>query len=31
MIPFPDKKYDVIYADPAWDYNSRQHNGITRC
>ena len=20
MIPFPDKKYDVIYADPAWRY-----------
>ena len=20
MIPFPDKKYDIIYADPAWDY-----------
>lgn len=19
MIPFPDKKYDVIYADPPWD------------
>ena len=21
-IPFPDKKYDIIYADPAWDYGS---------
>ena len=20
MIPFPNKKYDIIYADPAWDY-----------
>ncbi len=20
MIPFPDKKYDVIYADPPWEY-----------
>ena len=23
MIPFPDKKYSVIYADPPWDYGSR--------
>ncbi len=23
MIPFPDKKYDVIYADPAWHYGSK--------
>lgn len=23
MIPFPDKKYNIIYADPAWSYNSR--------
>ncbi len=33
MIPFPDKKYNIIYADPAWevkrgcDWNS---NGKTR-
>lgn len=20
MIPFPNKKYDIIYADPAWSY-----------
>lgn len=20
MIPFPDKKYQIIYADPPWDY-----------
>ena len=20
MIPFPDKKYNIIYADPAWSY-----------
>ena len=20
MIPFPDKQYDIIYADPAWSY-----------
>ena len=23
-IPFPDRKYDIIYADPAWDYGSGQ-------
>ncbi len=21
MIPFPDKKYSIIYADPPWSYN----------
>ena len=26
MIPFPDKKYDIIYADPAWDYEQRLVN-----
>ena len=25
MIPFPDKKYDIIYADPPWRY---EHNYI---
>ena len=26
--PFPDKKYQIIYADPPWDYKGqRQHNG----
>ena len=20
MIPFPNKKYDIIYADPPWQY-----------
>ena len=23
MIPFPDKKYDIIYADPPWGYKHR--------
>ena len=23
IIPFPDKKYNIIYADPAWKYKSR--------
>lgn len=22
MIPFPNKKYKVIYADPPWEYSS---------
>ena len=22
-IPFPDKKYNIIYADPAWSYNDK--------
>ena len=22
MIPFPDKKYNIIYADPAWNYET---------
>ena len=25
MIPFPNKKYNIIYADPPWNYNSRIH------
>ena len=24
MIPFPDKKYQIIYADPAWDLQDLQ-------
>lgn len=27
MIPFPDKKYSVIYADPPWKYADRGCNG----
>lgn len=23
MIPLPEKKYDIIYADPPWSYNNR--------
>lgn len=23
MIPFPSKKYEVIYADPPWSYNNK--------
>lgn len=25
MIPLPDKKYNIIYADPPWQFNSRIH------
>ena len=28
MIPFPNKKYNIIYADPAWSYNDKlKHHG----
>ncbi len=27
MIPFPDKKYSVIYADPPWRYQDKKCNG----
>lgn len=26
MIPFPEKKYQIIYADPPWEY--RQSGGL---
>lgn len=26
MIPFPDKKYQIIYADPPWEY--KQSGGV---
>ena len=26
MIPFPDKKYQIIYADPPWSYNGGMMN-----
>jgi len=26
MIPFPDKKYNIIYADPAWSYKNKSLN-----
>ncbi len=29
MIPFPDKKYQIIYADPPWQYNDAQKSGGT--
>ncbi len=27
MIPFPDKKYNIIYADCPWSYNDKNCNG----
>ena len=27
IIPFPDKKYNIIYADPPWQYNESWGNG----
>lgn len=27
MIPFPDKKYSIIYADPPWSYNDSGCSG----
>ena len=27
MIPFPDKKYNIIYADPPWKYNDQGCQG----
>lgn len=26
-IPFPDKKYNIIYADPPWSYNDKNPQG----
>ena len=26
MIPFPDKKYNIIYADPPWKYRGKMMN-----
>jgi N6-adenosine-specific RNA methylase IME4 len=30
MIPFPDKKYNIIYADPAWSYKVWSKKGQGR-
>ena len=27
MIPFPDKKYNIIYADPAWTFKTWSDKG----
>jgi N6-adenosine-specific RNA methylase IME4 len=30
MIPFPDKKYQIIYADPPWHYKNYADNTASR-
>ena len=30
MIPFPDKKYNIIYADPAWSFKNFSKKGEDR-
>lgn len=30
MIAFPDKKYQIIYADPPWKYGNRQYQDSNR-
>ena len=30
MIPFPDKKYNIIYADPAWSFKTYSDKGKDR-
>ena len=30
MIPFPDKKYNIIYADPPWNYKVWSAKGTGR-
>lgn len=27
MIDFPDKKYNIIYADPAWAFDNKRTGG----
>ena len=29
MIPFPDKKYNIIYADPPWKFNFQKRKGLS--
>ena len=31
MIPFPDKKYKIIYADPPWHFNDRVDTRGVEC
>ena len=30
MIPFPNKKYNIIYADPAWTFKTYSNKGKSR-
>lgn len=29
MIPFPKRKYQIIYADPPWDFGGMKLNAAT--
>lgn len=29
QIPFPNRKYQIIYADPPWHFNFRNRNGLS--
>ena len=29
IIPFPNKKYQIIYADPPWNFNFNKRNGLS--
>ena len=29
QIPFPNKKYQIIYADPPWSFNFQKRNGLS--
>ena len=30
MIPFPNKKYNIIYADPPWHFKTYSNKGEKR-
>ena len=30
MIPFPNKKYSVIYADPPWEYRQSGRGAVMK-
>jgi N6-adenosine-specific RNA methylase IME4 len=29
QIPFPDKKYQIVYADPPWSFNFQRRKGLS--
>ncbi len=31
MIPFPNKKYNIIYADPPWSYRDKRNKHPRLC
>jgi site-specific DNA-methyltransferase (adenine-specific) len=30
ILPFPDKKYNIIYADPPWNFNFQKRQGLSQ-